>query len=129
MPFGSGSRSATRICRRPQGRTCRTLLDQALAADLPQRIQARVAEDERMFTYGERTVAYYHECARAFLLGRAGKIEEARPHYVEAKRIAELLRADTTSVAFCYSPGAPNAFEATYATRALEHLAKLLGAE
>jgi len=47
----------------------------------------------------------------------------------EAKRIAGLLRADTTSVALCYSPGAPNAFEATYAARSLGHLAKLLGAE
>lgn len=111
------------------GKTCRTLLDRVMEAELPERIGARVAEDERMFTYGERTVAYYHECVQAFLLGRAGKVEEARPHYAEAKRIAELLRADTTSIALCYSPGAPNAFEATYATRALEHLAKLLGGE
>ena len=51
------------------------------------------------------------------------------PHAILTDRIAELLRADTTSVAFCYSPGAPNAFEATYATRALEHLARLIGDE
>ena len=111
------------------GGTCRTLVDRALAMDLPERIKARVAEDERMFTYGERTVAYLHECVQAFQLGRSGKLEEARPHYDEAKRLAELLRQDTTSVGLCYTPGAANAFEATYATRALDRLAKLLGGE
>ncbi len=109
--------------------TCRKLIDQATAAELPERIKARVAEDERMFTYGERTVCYYHQCAKAFRLARAGKLEEARPHYAEARRLAELLRGDTVSVAHCYTPGAPNAFVATRATRALDHLAKLLGGQ
>jgi len=111
------------------GRTCRELIDQALAMNLPERIKARIAEDERTFTYGERTVAYLHECVQAFRLGRSGKREEARPHYDEAKRLADLLRQDTESVAHCYTPYAANAFEATYATRALEHLAKLLGGD
>ena len=82
-----------------------------------------------MFTYGERTVAYYHESVRAFQLGRSGKLKEARPHYDEAKRLAELLRQDTTSIAHCYTPYVANAFEATYARRALGHLAKLLGGD
>ena len=57
---------------------------------------------------------------------RSGKLEEARRHYDEAKRLADLLRQDTASVAHCYTPYAKNAFEATYATRALDHVAKLL---
>ncbi|NQT16752.1 MAG: DUF4838 domain-containing protein, partial [Planctomycetes bacterium] len=40
--------------------SCRALLD--LAADLPDEIKARIGGDERMFTYGERTVGYYLEC-------------------------------------------------------------------
>ena len=95
---------------------------------LPERIQARVAEDERMFTYGERTVRYFHECVQAFQLGRADRREEARRHYAEADRLADLLRQDTTSTTLSSShANAADAFEATRATRALEHLAKLLG--
>ncbi|MGB2823680.1 MAG: DUF4838 domain-containing protein, partial [Phycisphaerae bacterium] len=44
------------------GRTCRKLIDRALTARLP----ARIAEDERLFTYGERTIAYYHACILAW---------------------------------------------------------------
>ena len=106
---------------------CRRLIDQALAADLPEPVAKRIAEDERMFVYGERTVGYYDACARAFHLGRAGRRDEAIEQYREAKRIAGLLRQDTTSAANCYSGGPPNAFVATNATGALEHLAKLLG--
>jgi len=108
------------------GKGCRVLLDRALTADLPDEITARIAEDERMFTYGERTVGYYLECVEAFRLGRAGKSAEASAHYEEAVRIADRLREDTTSVAHCYTPGAPSAFAATNAAGALAHLKKLL---
>ena len=82
-----------------------------------------------MFTYGERTVAYLHECVQAFQLGRSGNLEDARRHYGDAKRLADLLREDTESIAHCYTPYAANAFDATYATRALTHLATLLGGD
>ncbi len=108
------------------GKACRKLIDRALAADVPQRIRTRIAEDERNFTYGERTVAYLHACVRAFQLARSGDLDAARRHYDEAGRLADLLRADTASVAHCYTPYSPNAFDATYATRALAHLEKLL---
>ena len=109
------------------GQSCRTLIDRAAGADLPEAIKARIAEDERMFTYGERTVGYYHACVQAFRRGRAGKRDEALPYYRQAERLAELLRRDTTSIGLCYSPGPRDAFEATGATGALGHLAKLLG--
>jgi hypothetical protein len=110
------------------GRTCRTLIDEVLDMDLPERIKGRIAEDERMFTYGERTIAYFHECVQAFQLARSGRREEGREHFAEAKRLAELLRRDTASTTKSSShANAPNAFEATYAKRAVEHLAKLLG--
>ncbi|MEN6450277.1 MAG: S-layer protein [Thermoguttaceae bacterium] len=112
------------------GRNCRRLIDQAMAMGVPGRIKMRLAEDERIFTYGERTLAYYNECAQAFSLGRAGKKDEARRHFIEAKRIADLLQKDTWSVDLSFIHDEPfpnNAFQATYATRALDHLAKLLG--
>jgi hypothetical protein len=114
------------------GRTCRQLLQQAQALPLPERIKARIAEDERMFTYGQRTLSYYDDCVRAFELGRAGRFEEARRHFTRAKQVAQLLRQDALSPALAAAPdetvycNAKDAFQATYATRALDHLAELL---
>jgi hypothetical protein len=112
------------------GRVCRRLIDRAMAMPLDERIKTRIAEDERMFTYGERTLAYYAACAQAFQLGRAGKLDEARKHLAEAKRLAELLRKDTWSVDLSFIHDEPfplDAFHSTYATGALDHLTKLLG--
>jgi hypothetical protein len=111
------------------GRKCRQLLDQAKAVSVPVRIQARIAEDERIFLYGQQTLQYYDECSQAFALGRAGKVEEARGHLIQAKQIADALQKDTWSVDLAYIHDEPfrnNAFQATYATRALDHLEKLL---
>jgi len=108
-------------------RACRELIDRALAADLPERIRRRIAEDERMFTYGERTIAYFHACVEAFQLGRAGKRDEARRHLAEARELAKLLREDTTSVLYSYDHVyAGNALSASGAAGALKHLADLL---
>jgi hypothetical protein len=96
---------------------------------LPERINARIAEDDRTFTYAERTLAYYDACVLAFQLGRAGQREEARRHFDEAKRLAELLRQDAWSVDLSFVHDEPfplDAFHATYATGALDHLKKLL---
>lgn len=110
------------------GKTCRALVDEALAMDLPGRIRGRIAEDEQTFTYAERTIAYFHECVEAFQLGRSGRRDEAREHFAEAQRLAELLRADVTSATKSSShANAANAFEATLATGAIACLAKLLG--
>ncbi len=112
------------------GKICRKLIDRATTAELPERIKTRIAEDERTFTYAERTLAYYSECVQAFQLGRAGKLDEARRHFAQAKQLAELLRQDTWSVGLAYIHNEPfelNAFNATYATGALWHLEKLLG--
>ena len=108
--------------------TCRKLIDEALAAEIPDPIRARITEDKRLFTYGERTVTYYDACTQAFELVRAGQKEEARHHYARAKRIAELLRQDVTSATLFMSAAiaSPNAFAASGASHALEHLEKLL---
>ena len=107
---------------------CRKLIDEASKMDLDGRFRARIAEDERMFAYGERTIAYLYECVQAFELGRADRLDEARRHYAEAARIGELLRADTTSATLASShANAPDALVASGAAGALKRLEKLLG--
>ena len=110
------------------GKQCRQLIDQAMASELPERTRARIAEDERLFTYGERTIQYYDACVQAFQLARTGRLDEARDRYGEARRIADLLREDTVSASMACNSWAnsPNAFVATRAEGALKHLAKLL---
>jgi len=94
------------------------------------RIRARLAEDERVFTYAELTLRYYDQCARAYQLAWAGGKEDARKHYEEARRVAELLRKDTWSIGltYTYNNQTQNAFDATRAKGALEKLKKLLAA-
>jgi hypothetical protein len=109
------------------GKTCRALLTEAMAQPAPDRIRARLAEDERTFTYAERTLRYYDECVQAFQLAWSGRREEAKRHYAEARRAADLLRADKTSTSLSSShANDENAFTATLAPGALDRLAKLL---
>jgi len=117
---------------------CRKLIQQALTGvlagvDVPgdrcDRVAARIREDDRLFTYGERTVLYYDACAQAFLRARAGEKDEARKHYAEAQRLADLLRGDATSTKMSSSHANDrDAFSASRAAGALAHLGKLLGA-
>ena len=70
-------------------KTCRSLITLACAMPLPERIKARLTDDERVFTYAERTLTYYDECVQAYQLAWVGKKEEARPHFDEATRLGE----------------------------------------
>jgi hypothetical protein len=108
-----------------QSRACRLVLDKVLASKLPERIRARVAEDERTFAYAERTIAYYDACVRAFQALRANRLEEARSGYARAKELAGLLAEDKLSASMSAShANAANAFEATLAQGALARLAQ-----
>ena len=106
---------------------CRRLIDEALRMELPARIKDRIAEDERMFTYGERTVAYYAACVESFAAARSSQFDKARAAHAEAQRLANLLRADTISTSLSSShASAPDAFTASNATGALDQVLKLL---
>jgi hypothetical protein len=105
----------------------RRLIDGVLGMELPERVKARVLEDEERFTYGERTILYYDACVHAYLHGRAGRRAEASRHLEEARRLARLLEADTRSTQVSAShANAKNAFEATRAAGALNRLEELL---
>jgi hypothetical protein len=110
-------------------RGCRDLIDSALARDLPDRIHARIAEDERLFTYGERTLRYYDACVTAWQAVRTENADEARRRLAEAARLADLLQEDTESTKHSSShANAANAFEASRATHAIEHLRRTMDA-
>jgi len=114
-----------------RGKTCRKLIDKALiqakAPHVRPRFAARIAEDERLFTYGRRTIAYYHACILTRRAIAGGDIAAAEKHLAEAQRLAELLKKDTASTKHSSShANASNAFVATYATGALGHLQRAL---
>jgi len=110
-----------------RGKTCRKLIDEALARvrrpDTGARFRARIAEDERLFTYGERTIQYYHACILARRAIAAKDLPAARKHLAEAERLAGLLEKDTASTKHSSShANASNALVATYAAGALKRL-------
>jgi hypothetical protein len=108
---------------------CRLLVDEAFRRDLPDRILARISEDERLFAYGERTLRYYDACVKAWQAVRTENADEARRQLAEAARLADLLQEDTESTKHSSShANAANAFEASRATHAIERLRRAIDA-
>jgi hypothetical protein len=118
-------------------RQCREIIDGAAKAELPARIVQRVAEDARLFTYGETTVKFYDALCRACTAARqsvsdksdkSDQSDKARAAFREARTLADLLKADTTSMALSSShASAANGLVASYAQGALLRLEALLG--
>ena len=108
---------------------CRTLIDAARSQQgLPARVAHRIAEDERLFTYGETTMAFYEALCRTYMLVRDGKREAARRAFSEAQDLAAALKADTTSATLASShANASHALAASNASGALGMLTRLLG--
>lgn len=103
---------------------CWEILGRVKAMPLPERIARRVEEDERLFTYGERTVKFYDALCRVHFALQRGNRPQAQKALEEARALAELLRADTTSTQFSSShANAPNALVASFAADALERFA------
>jgi Domain of unknown function (DUF4838) len=107
---------------------CRTILDEVMAMSLPERMAGRVAEDEGMFTYGERTIDFYDALARAYDALDSGEPDDARKALGEAKKLAALLEADTTSSTLSSSHAiATNALVASRAGAGIATLQDILG--
>jgi len=108
---------------------CRRILGSVMTrSDLAQRVAERVAEDERLFAYGERTIAFYDALTRGYLAAREERADDARAAYAEAKELAELLKADTVSPTMSSShASAPDALDASRAGAALGVLAERIG--
>ncbi|MCS7254621.1 MAG: DUF4838 domain-containing protein [Armatimonadetes bacterium] len=111
-------------------RHCREKIDMAKLMALPKKIKLRIEEDERLFTYAERTLKFYDALCRAYFSVRGKNINEAKKALEEAKFLAELLRSDTTSAKFSSShANANNALEASFAAGALNILSQLIAAQ
>jgi hypothetical protein len=107
-------------------RRARQAIDRAGRLDLEPRIAARIAEDSRRFTYGERTLGYYVACMEAFEALADGDRPEARRHEKVASRLAEQLRNDTTTTRYSAHANAPNALEASRAPEAARNIRRRL---
>jgi hypothetical protein len=95
---------------------------------LPERIQGRIAEDERLFRYGERTLRLYDAMVRTYRAMDSDRMDEAQAACREALHYADLLRADTTSASLSSShASSPNALAATLVTGGLTALQWELG--
>lgn len=106
---------------------CRETINRVTGMDLPPRIAHRVAEDERLFTYGERTLRFYDALCRTYSLIRQGEQVQAKRSLEEAQALAELLEADTRSTKLSSShANAANALVASYASGALPRLTDML---
>ena len=106
----------------------RRLLAEAAKLELGDDIRARIAEDERNFTYAERTVLFYDALCRTQFALDAGRKDDALAAVKEARVLAGLLQADTASAKFSSAhANATNALEASYAAPALKRFEEKLG--
>jgi hypothetical protein len=106
---------------------CRELLNMAMETKVPERIQARMQEDEGLFVYAEETMNLYNACVEGFRSERTGNHEKAKQHLAEAERIAEVLRKDTKSPAYSWDYAKkPNAYGHSNTENTLKVLKKAL---
>ena len=108
---------------------CRAILEEVKSSKLPKDVAARVAEDDAMFTYGERTLEFYDALTRAYYAVDDGRTDEAKRAYADAERLAAMLEADTVSTMDYVSPASnsPNALHASRAAAGLDVLYDLIG--
>ncbi len=103
----------------------RKIIDGVRTRPHPERIVARLAEDERVFAYAERTLRFYDALCRAKTAADEGSAMKASGALLEARSLADLLKADLVAARLGSShANALNALDASYAAPALEVLAK-----
>jgi len=109
-------------------KNARRVLAEAAKLDLTEDIRSRIAEDERNFTYAERTVFFYDALCRAKFALDAGREPEALTAVKEAGDLAAPLKADTVSTKFSSAhANAADALEASYAAPAIKRFEEKLG--
>ncbi len=102
---------------------CQTILKQARAMSLPERIQARLTEDAGPLQYADNLLHFYDVVVRMTQLVHANKRPEAAKLLGELKRLAKALEDDTVNMANSSShASAPNGLVASYITGAYQRL-------
>ncbi|MCE5230819.1 DUF4838 domain-containing protein [bacterium] len=106
---------------------CRRQLDAVKAMQLPDRIRARVNEDEGVFIYADYSYKLYDAVIRTQLAINDKKMDDARKAYREAMVYVNYLESDTESTKYGSAhSGAPNAYEATGLDKAIQRMKKQL---
>lgn len=132
LPYDDDGRTAqsgpTLVAMRDGLAAARAILDAALLADLPDRIEARLLEDERLLRYAEDTVAFFYRVARAQILLQRGLEARARREIEIAARVARDLKETEEATRYASShANARNGYEASLIGAAFRRCAKRLG--
>lgn len=102
---------------------CMDKLRRAEATALPERIKARLAEDEGPLMYASNLLHFYAVLVRATEALHVGKRAEAVKFLPDIRRLGAALESDTVSTADSSShASAPNALVASYVVPAYERL-------
>lgn len=104
---------------------CVAILTQVRAEDLPERVQARLAEDAGPLHYAANTIHFYDVLARMTMYMKEGRKGEAAKWLGEMKRLGETLEKDTESTK--WSSSHANASNALTASRADSVYHRFLG--
>lgn len=76
----------------------RPIMDEVLAAELPDAVRARVEIDDQTIRYGENTVYFYDAVARAMIAEEAEDLDLARTEYWRSIGFARALKGETEVV-------------------------------
>ncbi len=107
---------------------CRKIIDEVKQMPLPERVAARVAEDERVFRYAENTIHLFDHVVQAVHALREGNETLAREQYNLAARYGQMLREDKECARYSSShANAADGLEASLIGAALSRLAKKFG--
>jgi len=112
---------------RKTGYKCRKLIDKALRQNLSEPVRKRIVEDERMFSYGEKTLEFYDLAEQTFRAIEANKLKKAKTVLKYLETLANIMEKDTDSPS---SVGPltteKNALEATFAPNVVDVLTNKL---
>lgn len=103
----------------------RAEIEAAKKIEVPDRVKARIAEDDALLAYAENTTLLYDRAIAADTALRKGDKAAARKAYEETLPIQARLKADTRSTRYGSShANRPNALEATRITGGLARIEK-----
>lgn len=106
---------------------CTAMLERIRRKPLPDRVQARLAQDAGPLQYASNTLHFYDVVVRAHRLVHADRKAEAATLLPEMKRLAQALERDTTSMAWSSSHGgSSNGLRSSYIVETYERLSNEL---
>ncbi|MBD2863861.1 DUF4838 domain-containing protein [Paenibacillus oceani] len=110
--------------------SCRSILDEAiLEADDPV-VEARLAEDEMRFDYGQTMLLFYYRMVRCHRMLKCGRTTAARSEFAHCRQLAGKLKETTAPLRdYDYSKYYENGFAASWVTDVYERFEARLAAD